>query len=103
MSPFTFIVLRCPHDEQRYAMKHANALVAFFAIGFTCVFAGEQVTIEESFQISKVDTMIFQIRSPLALVPRVYVGAMYMRYAYAARGKGPNTLRLSGWRLLTFG
>jgi hypothetical protein len=34
--------------------------------------------------------MIFQIRSTLALVPRVHVEEVYMRYAYAAMGKGPN-------------
>jgi hypothetical protein len=51
--------------------------------------------------------MIFQIRSTLALVPRVHVEEVYMRYAYAAMGKGPNSrltcIRLHLSSLLIYG
>ena len=74
MGPLALVITWCPHDEQGHAVEHPDALVAFFAIGFSRVFAGEQVAIEEPFQIGKVNTMILQIRPTLALVPSVHAG-----------------------------
>ena len=53
--------------------KHPDALVTFFATGFTCILAGEQVAVEETLQIGKVNAMILQISPPLALVSGVHV------------------------------
>lgn len=109
MGPLTFRVLRCPHDEHRHAVEHSHALVAFFAIGFTCVLTGEQISIEESFQIGKVNTVILQIRPTLALVLRVHMGECicdtHMRQAKLKTPRPPwfNTcvsiivVRTSGW------
>jgi hypothetical protein len=74
MGHLALVVAWRSHYEQGYAVKHSDALVAFFAIGFSCVLTGEQVAVEESLQIGKVNAMILQISPTLTLVPGVHAG-----------------------------
>lgn len=97
MDHLTLIVVWRPHDEQGHAVEHPDALVAFFAVGFSRVLTGEQVAVEESLQIGKVNAMILQIPSPLPLVPGVHVGSVYALYI-CSKSRWRNVLRMScGW------
>jgi len=91
MGHLTLIIKWRPHDKQGHAIKHPDALVTCFTIGFTCVLAGEQVAVEKPLQIGKVNAMILQIPPPLTLVPGVHVGSVYAR-CICGKNSWPNAL-----------
>lgn len=94
MGHLTLIVEWRPHDEQGHAVEHPDALVTFFAVGFSRILTGEQVAVEEPLQIGKVNAMILQIPPPLTLVPGVHVGSVYAR-CICSKSRWPNVLRMS--------
>ena len=58
-----------PYDEQKDTLDDSDTLEPGFSIGFSDVFAGQEVTVKESFQVSKVDAVNVEIVRPLGFVP----------------------------------
>ncbi len=69
MRNIAVIAARCPHDEQRNAVKHADTLNSLLKISFPPVFASQQITVKKSFKTGKVNAMILEIACSLGLIP----------------------------------
>ena len=69
MRTFAVIAARCPHYEQRNAVKHADTLKSLLKVGFPPVFTSQQITVKKSFKTGKVNAMILEIACSLGLIP----------------------------------
>lgn len=69
MRNIAVIAARCPHDEQRNAAKHADALKPLLKVGFPPIFPRQQITVKKSFKTGEVNAMILEIARSLGLIP----------------------------------
>jgi len=63
-----FVVARRPDNEQHFSRVPANTLKAHLAIGFACIFAGQQITIKETRQRREINAVLDNVRLALGFV-----------------------------------
>ena len=77
MGDIILFATRCPNNNQRNTIENANALISILAVGAALILSGEQISIEEPFQVREIDAVIFDICATLPLVPCVHVSSVY--------------------------
>lgn len=80
---------RCPDDKQRHAFEDSYALEPSFSIARARIFQREQLAVEETVQILKVNAVVRQIPETFVLVPGDQGAHCICKRICTQEGRGP--------------
>jgi len=73
-----------PHVKKGDTLDHSDALKSAFVVSLSCVFASQEVAIEEQPEIGEVDSMLLKIDPPLRSCLEIPVSITYVVSAWLA-------------------